>query len=101
MRDPFARHPVDAAIDDFRIEMFRKRQDRIARFGEAYVTAEDNSIAAQAKLSNARARLKADQRLGNPVWIAEDEARVAKAEAEYEQAAAAFVRVRHGIGVVS
>lgn len=101
MRDQFARHPEDAAIDDFRSEMSVKRQARIAEYGQAFVEAEDAALSAQAKLSTKRSELAKFRNRGLVEFVPKLEAEVAELEAEYEAAAVAFVRVRHGIGVAS
>lgn len=97
----FARHPEDIAVDDFRAEMWERKQARIAEYGQPFVDAEDAVIAAQGKLSFARSQLAKFKNRGLVEFVPKLEAEVAEAEAAYEQASGEFVRVRHGIGAAS
>lgn len=101
MRSQFDHHPTDAAVDDFRTEMWNRRQARIAEYGQAFVDAEDKVLDTQAKLSFSRSQLAKFRNRGLTEYLPKLEAEVAEREAAYEAAAAEFVRLKHGIGAAS
>lgn len=97
MRDQFTHHPEDLAIDGLRARMAKRRAERIAAGEGEIVEAEEIAADAKVKLDAARARLRMDRRIGDANWIAQSEARVTEAEAEYEAASLKVVELRYAL----